>query len=99
MKRNSSQKRNTVPLMLWVKPPVKAELQRLAQLEGVTLSKIGGTFLEEAIRQKLHVQHSVLLQPIIEEAIRKEMTKYSTRLALLLVRVAFDTGVNTSRTR
>ena len=49
-------------------------------------------FLEEALRQKLHVQHAVLLQPIIEQAIRKQMRGISTRLAWLLVRVAYDSG-------
>jgi hypothetical protein len=41
---------------------------------------------------KLHIQHAVLLQPIIEQAIRKQMRGISTRLAWLLVRVAFDAG-------
>lgn len=87
-----SNKRRTVPLMLWVKPSVKAELQHLAGGEGLSVSKTGAAFLEEAIRQKLHVQHAVLLQPIIEQAIRKQMRGISTRLAWLLVRIAFDSG-------
>lgn len=85
-------KRQTVPVMFWVKPRVKAELQRIAESEGLSLSATGGTFLEEAIRQKLHTQHAVLLQPIIETAIRNHMRGISNRLAALLVRVAFDAG-------
>ncbi len=87
-----SNQRQTVQINLWVKPSLKAELQRLAATEGLSVSKIGGVFLEEAIRQKLHIQHAVLLQPIIEQAIRKQMRGISTRLAWLLVRVAFDSG-------
>ena len=34
----------------------------------------------------------MLLQPIIEQAIRRQMGALSTRLAWLLVRVAFDAG-------
>src|SRR6266849_3616936 len=85
-------KRKTVHLTLWVKPVVKAELKRVAETEGLSVSSTGGAFLEEAIRQKLHIQHAVLLQPIIEQAIRKQMRGISTRLAWLLVRVAFDSG-------
>jgi hypothetical protein len=87
-----SSKRQTVPLTLWVKPQLKAEIQRFAASEGLSVSKTGAAFLEEATRQKLHVQHAVLLQPIIEQAIRKQMRGISTRLAWLLVRIAFDAG-------
>ncbi len=85
-------KRKTVHLTLWVKPVVKAELKRVAETEGLSVSSTGGAFLEEAIRQKLHVQHAVLLQPIIEQTIRRQMRTISTRLAWLLVRVAYDSG-------
>jgi hypothetical protein len=85
-------KRKTVHLTLWVKPVVKAELKRVAESEGLSVSAAGGAFLEEAIRQKLNVQHAVLLQPIIEQAIRRQMRTISTRLAWLLVRVAYDGG-------
>jgi hypothetical protein len=91
-KKRSVPRRKTVHLTLWVKPVVKAELKRVAETEGLSVSSTGSAFLEEAIRQNLHVQHAVLLQPIIEQAIRKQMRTISTRLAWLLVRVAFDSG-------
>jgi hypothetical protein len=87
---NASKKAEKVTL--WVKPIVKEELERIAKREGLSLSAAGAAFLEEALRQKLHVQHAVLLQPIIEKAIRKQMRGISTRLAWLLVRVAYDSG-------
>jgi hypothetical protein len=37
----------------------------------------------------LDLQYGALLQPIIESAIRQQMRSMSTRLAFLLVRVAF----------
>src|SRR5258708_11436154 len=89
MKRTNSQKRKTVPVTLHVRKQVKAELERIAEQEGLSVSQTGGSFLEEAIRQKLHIQHAVLLQPIIEQAIRKGMRAYSNRLAFLLIRVAY----------
>ena len=63
--------RKTVKVTLWVKPAVKAELERLAGIDGLSVSKTGATFLEEAIHQKIHIQHALLLQPIIEQTVRK----------------------------
>src|SRR6266446_197886 len=97
--RNSSRsqnrptpKRKTVKLTVWVKPVVKAELERIAESEGVSVSATGGAFLEKALQANVDMQYSSLLQPIIESAIRKQMRSISTRLAWLLVRVAFDSG-------
>jgi hypothetical protein len=81
-----------VKVTAWVKPGVKAELERLAKQEGLSVSATSAALLEEAVRQKLHVQHAVLLQPLIEQAIRQQMKGISTKLAWLLVRVAFDAG-------
>ena len=53
----------------WVKPGVKAELEPIADKKGLSVSATGAAFLKEAVRQNLNVQHSVLLQPIIEQAI------------------------------
>lgn len=90
--QNHSIKRQTVQVAVWVKPPIKAELDRIAKSQGLSISATTAALLEEAVRQKLHVQHAVLLQPIIEQAIAKQMRAISTRLAWLLVRVAFDAG-------
>jgi len=81
--------RKTVHLTLWVKPVVKAELERIAEQEGVSISRAGGALLEQALQQQIDMQYSALLQPIIEQAIAKQMRSYSSRIALLLVRVAF----------
>ncbi len=82
-------KRKTVHLTLWVKPVVKAELKRVAENEGISLSATGGSFLERAMQANVDMQYGTLLKPIIEQEIRKQMRSYSTRLAVLLVRVAF----------
>jgi hypothetical protein len=90
-------KRKTVQLTLWVKPVVKAELKRIAEQESnkkkeekeVSISAVGGAFLEKALQTNLDMQYGALLQPIIREAIAKQMRSMSTRLAFLLVRVAF----------
>jgi hypothetical protein len=83
-------KSSTVHLDLWVNPIVKAELQRLAEQEGLSMSATGAALLEAAIRQKLNIQHGVLLQPIIKTAIHEAMQGISNRLAFLLARTAFS---------
>ncbi|MCA1600929.1 MAG: hypothetical protein LC776_04565 [Acidobacteria bacterium] len=82
-------KRKTIHLTLWVKPIVKTELKRLAEQGGLSVSAVGAAFLEKAMQTNLDLQYGALLQPIIESAIRQQMTSMSARLAFLLVRVAF----------
>jgi hypothetical protein len=90
--RQHSRTRQTVQVSAWVKPAIKAELQRLAGQEGLSLSQTCAALLAEAIRQKLHVQHAVLLQPIIETTIRNELRHNFSRFVLLLMRIAFEEG-------
>src|SRR5918996_2402106 len=83
-------KTTTVHLDLWVSPIVKAELQRLAAQEGLSISATGAALLAGAIRQKLHIQQGVLIAPIIKQAVRDQMQGISNRLAFLLARNAFS---------
>ena len=82
-------KRRTVQLTLWTNPIVKAEIQRIAKREGVSDSAVGAAFLEKALQQNADLEYGALLRPIIESAIKENLQTMSTRLALLLVRVAF----------
>lgn len=90
--QNRIKKRKTVSLTLWVRPQLKAEIQRIAEAEGLSVSQTGGAGLEEWVRQKLHVQHAVLLQPIIETTIRKELSRTFSRFVLFMVQIAFEAG-------
>ena len=72
----------------WVRPIAKTILQRVAKSEKLTLSEAGAAIFERAIQQNIDMQYGALLQPIIEQAIRKEMRSMKY-LAFLLVRVAF----------
>jgi hypothetical protein len=91
-KNKPTPKRKTVHLTLWVDPIVKRELQRVAELEGLTVSKTGAAFLKQALQQNVDLHYSALLTPIIETAIDKRMNSRDSRLAWLLIRIAFDTG-------
>src|SRR2546423_10500501 len=52
-----SAKRKTVHLTLWVKPVVKSELERIAEQEGLSVSKAGGALLEQALQQHVDMHY------------------------------------------
>jgi hypothetical protein len=89
-KKKPDPKRKTVHLTLHVDPIVKQELQQVAEQEGLTVSKTGSAFLEQALQNNVDMHYSALLEPIIKTAIRKHITAGFNRLAWLLVRIAFD---------
>lgn len=90
--QKATDRRRRVPVIAWVEPEVKAEIERIGKQEGLSVSAVGAAWLRDASRQKLHLQHAALLEPLVEQAIRRQMGAISTRLAHLLVRVAFDAG-------
>ena len=78
--------RQTVHFTTHIKPSAKAELQRIAQAEGLPTSRVGAVAIEEWLARRSHIQHRGIFQPMIEHAIAKEMRSYSSRIAMLLVR-------------
>jgi hypothetical protein len=82
-------KRQTAKLTIWVKPSVKHELQRIAEAEGLSLSRTGAAALEDWLAKRLNIQYAGILEPIIQRAIAEQMRAYSSRIALLLVRSLF----------
>jgi len=91
--RKHSRKRKTVPLVIWLSPSEKADVRRLAEQEGLSLSQTGRTFVVEGIRQKLHTRYAVLIQPIIETTIRNELRRYFSRMILFLARITMTLDV------
>jgi len=55
----------------------------------LSLSRTGAAALEEWLAGRLQAQYAGILQPIIEQAIAKQMRAYSSRIAMLLVRSMF----------
>jgi len=86
-------KRQTVKVTLWVKPVVKAELQRRAEREGLSLSATGAAFLEKALQQSIDMQYGTLLEPIIARTITRHLRSRDRRLAFLLARGAYESGM------
>jgi hypothetical protein len=78
-----------VPMTFWVKPIVKAEVERSAEINGISPSAQGADWLEEMARQKLHIQQAATLETALEKIINRAIGKRDARLVHLLVRIAF----------
>ncbi len=87
--KNTSDKRRLAPITIQVRPVVKAELQRMAVREKLSISSVSAALLEKTLQQNIDMQYGALLKPIIKHEIQSQMRAYSSRIALLLVRVAF----------
>ena len=74
-------------------PLVKEELQRIAEREGLSFSRVGSVALEQWVRQELHQQHAVLIQPIIETTIRTELRRYFSQIVNFLARITLTLDV------
>jgi hypothetical protein len=70
-----------VQLPLHVKPIVKAEVQRLAQINGLSPSAQGAELLEEILRQKLHIQQAATLETALQKIIARANRAMATRFA------------------
>jgi hypothetical protein len=77
-------------MTFWLKPIVKAEVQRIAEMNGISPSAQGADLLEEILRQNLHIQQAATLETALERIITRAMSKRDARLAHLLVRIAFS---------
>ncbi len=82
--KKHSIKRHTLPVMIWAKPAVQAEVRRVADQAGLSISTVGAQLLEGALRQDLATQHATLLQPMLDQSIRKRM-RFMAELLLLLI--------------
>jgi hypothetical protein len=86
----------TVQLSIWVKPIVKAEIQRLVeqgQAKGtdreqdkLTVSSVAAALLERAVQGHIDMQYGALLEPVFQNLFDRRMASRDNRLALLLVR-------------
>ncbi len=86
-------RRQTLKVTLWVKPLVKAELERRAEREGLSLSATGAAFLEKAMQSDIDMQYGTLLEPVIARTIARHLRSRDRRLAFLLARAAYESGM------
>ena len=90
--RKHSHKRQKVKLYIWVDPPEKIELERIAESEGLSVSQIGRAMIVDGIRQRLRIEREVLATPILEAFFDKKMNHVINRLSEVLGRNVFETG-------
>ena len=73
-KKNVSEHREKMGF--WLKPATAAEIRRRAAQSGLSASATGAYFLDEMVLQDLQIQHGALLQPMVEQAINRNMSAY-----------------------
>jgi hypothetical protein len=78
-----------VPLPLHVDPLLKAEVQRIATAEALSVSQVGATGRGEWVHQRLHDQHEALLYPTMRQLVRDENRALGNRLVFFQMRTAF----------
>src|SRR2546423_1138762 len=84
--RTHSRKRQKVKLYIWVDPPEKIELERIAESEGLSVSQTGRAMIVDGIRQKLRIEREVLATPILEAFFDKKMNQVINKLSEFLAR-------------
>jgi hypothetical protein len=87
--KNIPAKVKLVHTTLHLHPLVRAELERRATTEFLSVSHVGATLLETAIRQDIHSQYKSLLQPMLRQIIREELRAFGNRVVFFLMRIAF----------
>jgi hypothetical protein len=92
--QNHPTRRKLRQVASWVDEPIIAQLQELARSQGLSMSQTIHDLLKEILRQRFHQQQAATLPSLIEKAVAKSNRSLATRLAWLLVRIAFDTGQN-----
>src|SRR2546430_5905553 len=73
----------------WLHPLVRAELERIAGRESLTLSQVGATACEKYVRDTIERQQSAILETKMRQIIREENRALGNRIVFFLMRIAF----------
>ena len=79
-------------MTFWVDPKAAAEIRRKAKDSKLSVSAVGAGYLEHMVGQDIQRQYAALLQPMVEQAIRKQMNRLVTFLVTLLIPMHCNTG-------
>jgi hypothetical protein len=93
-KTSRAQKRATtrvklIHTTLWLHPLVRAEFERIAKREKLSVSSVGATACEEWVRYDIHRQQSAILETKMRQLIREENRALGNRIVFFLMRIAF----------
>jgi hypothetical protein len=69
--KKHSTRRQTVQAIGWIGRPISEEINRIAKESGLSRSRTIATLLEEAVHQRLHIRHAVMLAPLVKKAVVK----------------------------
>jgi hypothetical protein len=90
--QNHSTKRKLHQVAAWVDEPIILQLQDLARVQQLSMSQTIRGLLTDILRQKFHQQQAATLPELIDQAVAKANRAMATRIAWLLIRIAFDVG-------
>ena len=93
-KTTRAQKRATtrvklIHTTLWLHPLVRAEFERIAEREKLSVSSVGASACEEWVRYDIHRQQSAILETKMRQLIREENRALGNRIVFFLMRIAF----------
>src|SRR5689334_2498892 len=88
--RNPSIWRRTLPATTWLEKPIRDEVDRIAQMEGLTRSRTLRNLITWAVYQKLHLQTAALIPAVIEQSFDRVVGRRLARADSLQVRSAID---------
>jgi len=66
-----------VPVTSWVHPSVRAAYKDIAKTEGLSLSKVTGTYLAESLARRLQVQHAGIIGAVTKQSVEEPLKKMS----------------------
>lgn len=74
---------------LWLHPLIRAEFERIAKQDGLSLSQVGATACDEWVRYNIRKQQAGLLRTELRLIIREELRAFGNRIVFFLMRIAF----------
>jgi hypothetical protein len=90
--QNRTTRRKLHQVAAWVDEPIILQLQDLARVQRLSMSQTIRGLLTDILRQKFHQQQAATLPELIDQAVAKANRTMATRMAWLLIRIAFDVG-------
>ena len=85
-------KRRTVQISGWGSSELRAEMKRIAESEGISLSQTVVAGCEELVRVRLERRREILQEPILEAMIDRKINRLINYLSQYLGRIAYETG-------
>jgi hypothetical protein len=75
---------------IWLHPLVRAELERIAERELLSLSQVGATACEEWVRYDIHRQQESVIITKLRQVMREELQIFGNRIVFFLMKIAFS---------